>query len=246
MDTKRVVVITGAAGGIGAPLVERFLRNGDTVIATDTSDDVLKQLTFHPEGDARLLTLAADISSESDTQPLADFAREHTGTVEILINCAGFFPIVAFEEISVQDWQRVIDINLTGTFLTTTALLPLMKDRGWGRIVNFGSASVFDGTRNQTHYVAAKAGIIGFTRSLAREVGGYAITVNVITPGLTLTQAVRDHFPPAVFAAQRAARSLQRDETPEDLVGPVFFLASPDAGFITGQTLNVDGGKFMN
>src|ERR1700733_7658150 len=219
MDTKRVVVITGAGGGIGAPLVERFLRNGDTVIATDTSAAALKQLTDQPRYDARLLTLAADISSEADTQAVAGFAREHTGTVEVLINCAGFFPIRPFEEISVQDWQRVIDVNLTGSFLMARALLPLMKDRGWGRIVNFGSASVFDGTRNQTHYVAAKAGIIGFTRSLAREVGGYGVTVNVITPGLTLTQAVKDHFPPAVLAAQRAARSLQRDETPHDLVG---------------------------
>ncbi len=116
----------------------------------------------------------ADISSEADTQAVADFAREHTRTVEILINCAGFFPILPFEEISVQDWQRVIDINLSGTFLMTSALLPLMKDRGWGRIVNFGSASFFDGTRNQTHYVAAKAGIIGFTRSLAREAAATA------------------------------------------------------------------------
>jgi NAD(P)-dependent dehydrogenase (short-subunit alcohol dehydrogenase family) len=245
MDTKRVVVITGAAGGIGAPLVERFLRNGDTVIATDT-EDALKQLTSHAGYPPELLTLAADVSSEDDTQTVAEFAREHGGTVEVLINCAGFFPILPFEEISLADWQRVIDVNLTGSFLMARALLPLMKDRGWGRIVNFGSASVFDGTRNQTHYVAAKAGIIGFTRSLAREVGGYGITVNVITPGLTLTQAVKDHFPPGVLAAQRVARSLQRDETPEDLVGPVFFLASPDASFITGQTLNVDGGKFMN
>jgi NAD(P)-dependent dehydrogenase (short-subunit alcohol dehydrogenase family) len=246
MDTKRVVVITGAAGGIGAPLVERFLSNGDTVIATDTSEDALKHLTSEAECPSELLTLAADVSSEDDTQTVAEFASEHAGTVEVLINCAGFFPILPFEEISVTDWQRVIDVNLTGSFLMARALLPLMKERGWGRIVNFGSASVFDGTRNQTHYVAAKAGIIGFTRSLAREVGGYGITVNVITPGLTLTQTVRDHFPPALLAAQRAARSLQRDETPEDLVGPVFFLASPDSGFVTGQTLNVDGGKFMN
>lgn len=246
MDTQRVVVITGAAGGIGTPLVERFLRNGDTVIATDTSDDALARLSGRLDSHPALSTVAADVSSEADTQAVADFAREHHGTVEVLINCAGFFPILPFEQISAQDWRRVIEINLTGTFLTTGALLPLMTDRGWGRIVNFGSATFFDGTRNQTHYVAAKAGVIGFTRSLAREVGGYGITVNVITPGLTVTQAVKDHFPPAVLAAQRAARSLQRDETPEDLVGPTFFLASPDAAFITGQTLNVDGGKFMN
>ena len=114
----------------------------------------------------------------------------------------------------------MIDINLTGSFLMAHAFLPLMKERGWGRIINFGSGSVFDGTRNQTHYVAAKAGIVGFTRSLAREVGGYGITVNVITPGLTVTRAVRDHFPTEILEAQRKARALPRDEEPEDLVGP--------------------------
>jgi NAD(P)-dependent dehydrogenase (short-subunit alcohol dehydrogenase family) len=125
------------------------------------------------------------------------------------------------------------------------AFLPLLKQSAAGRIVNFGSGSVFDGTKGQTHYVAAKAGIVGFTRSLAREVGPYGITVNVITPGLTVTKAVRDHFPAEILAAQRNARALQRDEVPEDLVGPVWFLASDDAAFISGQTLNVDGGKFM-
>ncbi len=94
-------------------------------------------------------------------------------------------------------------------------------------------------------YVAAKAGIVGFTRSLAREVGGYGITVNVITPGLTVTQAVRDHFPPALLDAQRKGRPLQRDAVPEDLVGQTFFLASPAADLVSGQTPNVDGGKFM-
>jgi NAD(P)-dependent dehydrogenase (short-subunit alcohol dehydrogenase family) len=245
MNSHRAVVITGAVGGIGALLVERFLANGDTVLATDMGDEALERLRGQVDKHSKLLTRAADVSSDADTQALAEFARDEVGSVEVLINCAGFFPILAFEEISVPDWQRVIDINLTGSFLMTRAMLPLMKERGWGRIVNFGSGSVFDGTRNQTHYVAAKAGIVGFTRSLAREVGGYGITVNVIAPGLTVTKAVRDTFPPAVLEAQRSSRALQRDEGPEDLVGPVFFLASPDAGFITGQTLNVDGGKFM-
>ena len=165
--------------------------------------------------------------------------------MDVLINCAGYFPIVPFEKMTSDDWRKVIDINLTGTFLMSAAILPLMKDSGWGRIINFGSGSAFRGVSGQAHYVAAKAGIIGFSRSLAREVGGYGITVNVITPGLTVTQAVRDTFPPDLLAGQRSRRALQRDEEPQDLVGPVFFLASPDADCVTGQTLNVDGGNFM-
>jgi NAD(P)-dependent dehydrogenase (short-subunit alcohol dehydrogenase family) len=145
-----------------------------------------------------------------------------------------------------QHWRQVIDINLTGTFLMTHALLPLMKDQGSGRIINFSSGSIFPGVAGQTHYVAAKAGVIGFTRSLAREVGNYGITVNNITPGLTVTKAVRDSFPPAILQAQRDGRALHRDEVPEDLVGPTFFLASDDAAFVTGQTLNVDGGMSMH
>lgn len=245
MRTDRVVVITGAAGGVGSVLVKRFLDNGDTVVATDANPDVLEQWRGRWEVDAKLVTVPGDISSEQDCESLAQVIREGLGRVDVLVNCAGYFPIVAFEEMSVADWRTIIDVNLTGSFLMVRAMLPLMKERGWGRIVNFGSGSVFDGTRGQTHYVAAKAGIVGFTRSLAREVGGYGITVNVVTPGLTVTQAVRDHFPPELLDAQRNGRALQRDEVPEDLVGPTFFLASPDADFVSGQTLNVDGGKFM-
>lgn len=245
MKEGRVVVITGAAGGVGVLLVERFLDNGDTVVATDTGDDALERVRGEMRDDARLITASADISKEEDVEELAGLVRERAGRVDVLINCAGFFPILPFEEMSAEDWRRVIDINLTGTFLTTRSFLPLMKGRDWGRVINFGSGSVFDGTKGQAHYVAAKAGVVGFSRSLAREVGGYGITVNVVTPGLTVTKAVRDSFPDAILEAQRGGRALQRDEVPEDLVGPVFFLASPDAGFISGQTINVDGGKFM-
>ncbi len=243
--TDRTIVITGAGGGVGAPLVRRFLENGDTVLATDNDEGALAQLQEGVDDAERLITATADISDEDDTRRLAELARTRTGQTHVLVNCAGFFPIVPFEQITADDWRRVIDINLTGSFLMVQAFLPLLKEADGGAIVNFGSGSVFDGTKSQTHYVAAKAGIVGFSRSLAREVGDYGITVNVITPGLTVTKAVSDSFPPDLLAAQRATRALRRDERPEDLVGPVFFLASRDAAFITGQTLNVDGGKFM-
>lgn len=166
-DRDRIVLITGAAGGVGSVLVDRFLANGDTVVATDTSAAVLAEWRARRPADAKLVTAAADISEEADCLRLAEVVREEAGRLDVL------------------------------------------------------------------------------TRSLAREVGAYGITVNVVTPGLTVTKAVRDHFPPALLAAQRDKRALPRDEVPEDLVGPVFFLASPGSDFISGQTLNVDGGNFM-
>ena len=245
METDRVVVITGAAGGIGSLLVDRFLANRDTVIASDTSEERLAKWRSAYPDDARIITVAADVSSENDVAKVADVVRDQAGHVDVLINCAGHFPFTPFEDISPDGWRRIIDINLTGTFLMTAALLPLMKERGWGRVINFGSGSVNDGTKGQAHYVSAKAGLIGLTRSAARELGDYGITVNLITPGLTVTKAVRDSFPAHILAAQRQARALHRDQEPEDLVGPVFFLASPDSDFVTGQTLNVDGGRFF-
>jgi NAD(P)-dependent dehydrogenase (short-subunit alcohol dehydrogenase family) len=245
MKAERVVLITGAAGGVGSVLVDRFLANDDTVIATDMTAEALSKLSGARPG-AKLVTVPADIAKEVDCARLAEVARERGGRVEVLINCAGFFPIRSFEEMTVAEWQRVLDINLTGPYLVTRALLPLMKARGWGRMINFSSASIYEGTSGQTHYVAAKAGLVGFSRSLAREVGPYGITVNVVTPGLTVTGAVKNSFPAEIIEAQRHARAIQRDEVPEDLAGTVFFLASPDADFMSGQILNVDGGKQMH
>jgi NAD(P)-dependent dehydrogenase (short-subunit alcohol dehydrogenase family) len=246
MNTNRIVLITGAAGGVGTVLVDRFVANGDTIIATDARQDVLDSWRTRWPGDAKIITAAADITSETDVEAITELVRDTAGHLDVLINCAGYFPIVGFEEMTTKQWRQVIDINLTGTFLMTHALLPLMKDQGSGRIINFSSASIYPGVPGQAHYVAAKAGVIGFTRSLAREVGNYGITVNNITPGLTVTQAVRDSFPAAILQSQRDGRALHRDEAPEDLVGPVFFLASEDAAFVTGQTLNVDGGMYMH
>jgi len=245
MEKGRVVLITGAAGGMGALFAKRFLAHGDTVIATDTSDEALAKLENGSADGAKLFTLAADISDEASCAKLAAFALAKAGHVDVLVNCAGFFPTQAFTEMSLADWNKVIGINLTGVFLTVKAILPLMTGRGWGRIINIGSASMFEGVDTQVHYVAAKAGVLGFSRSLARVVGKDGITVNLVAPGLTLTPAVRAHMPAEMIEAQVKSRAIPRDEVGDDLVGAVFFLASPDADFMSGQTLNVDGGKHM-
>ena len=245
MRHGRVVIVTGSAGSMGAAFVERFLANGDTVIATDIADEPLEELRASHPG-APLVTISGDISQEKDCGRIVDVAREGAGRLDVLVNCAGHYPIKAFEEMSAEDWRRVIEVNLTSNFLMTRAVLPLMKGRGWGRIINIGSASVYEGVPGQAHYVAAKAGVIGLSRSLAREFGDFGITVNVVAPGLTVTPPVRQRFSSEILQRARDMRALKRDEEAADLVGAVFFLASPDADFITGQTLTVDGGTHMN
>lgn len=203
MRQGRAVVITGATGGMGSVLVERFLDNGDTVVATDLERDALEALRAKLDAGARLVIAKADIAEEADCGRLADAA----GRVDVLVDCVGHFPIRPFAEMPAGEWRRVVDVNLTGASLTTRAMLPLMTGRGWGRVVYIGSASVFGGVPGQAHYVAAKAGIIGLSRSLARNLG---ITVNVVTSGPTLTPPVRDRFPAGMLDKARAARAEAR------------------------------------
>jgi NAD(P)-dependent dehydrogenase (short-subunit alcohol dehydrogenase family) len=136
-------------------------------------------------------------------------------------------------------------VNVKGYFLCARAVFPYMKERGWGRIINIGSNTSLSGVPNLLHYVTSKGAILGLTRALAREVGENGITVNTVTPGLVSTEGVKKHFPDEILESRVTARSISRQQVPEDLVGAVMFLSSERSGFITGQVLNVDGGQVM-
>jgi 3-oxoacyl-[acyl-carrier protein] reductase len=226
--------------------VDRFLANGDTIFAIDNRSDALQILLETRNAQDRPVAVEGDVSKADDTRGFADAIRVKAGRVDVLINCAGDYPIIPFEKMTFQEWQQIIAINLSGAFLMVSSMLPLMKGRGWGRIVNITSASVFEGVVGQTHYVAAKSGLIGFSRSLAMELGDHGITVNSVAPGLTVTAPVKRLMPASLIEGQHELRAIKRDEQPEDLAGPVFFLASPEANFMSGQMLVVDGGKIKH
>lgn len=235
--TGRRAVVTGAAKGMGAEIVQRFLAEGAQVVAADLDAGALADLKSHPA----VSTVAASIASEPGAQAIAA-AAEAIGGAQILVNNAGIFPTSPFEDMSFEQWKAVIDVNLHGTFLVTKALFPQMKAAGWGRVINIGSSSFLTGAPNATHYIASKGGVLGFARGLAGEIGKYGITVNTVTPGLTTTGTALAQTPPEVLEAKRRGRAVPRDQAPGDIVGAVLFLATPDADFISGQIINVDGG----
>lgn len=241
--SNKIVVITGASGGIGHEMTARFLKEGAIVCAADLNDDALKDLSKSLDDPKNLFLLKADISKEDSCQEIANKVKDKYGAVDILINNAGWFPFQDFEEITYDDWQKVLKINLDGNFLMTKAFLPLLKVNGTSRIINIASGSFLNPPDNQAHYVAAKAGVIGFTRALAMSLGKYNITVNAITPGLTATKSLLEKVAAEMVDKIAEKGALKRRQKAEDLIGAVVFLASDDAAFISGQTLNVDGGR---
>jgi NAD(P)-dependent dehydrogenase (short-subunit alcohol dehydrogenase family) len=240
---NKIVVITGAAGGIGTEITKRFLKEGARVCAVDISTPALDSLVADLGNPANLLTVKTDISSEESCADLYRQISEKWNAVDIVINNAGWFPFIEFDKLSFADWRKVMSVNLDGAFLVTKSLLPLLKLSTAGRIINTASGSFFNPPPGQAHYVAAKAGIIGFTRALAIELGDFNITANAITPGLTATPIVLKSFPDELIDKLAQHGAIKRRQTAQDLVGTMIFLASDEASFITGQTLNVDGGR---
>jgi 3-oxoacyl-[acyl-carrier protein] reductase len=246
----RTVIVTGGGKGIGKVYAEEFARAGAHVVAADIDGQAAEGVAgdiVTSGGDA--IALTADVSDPLSTQAMADAAVSRFGRVDVLINNASLMstlPRRSWLEIPVEEWDDVMAVNLRGLFLCCRAVFPIMRAQGRGKIVNISSSRVWDGTPNRLHYTTSKAGVIGFTRALAREVGEFGITVNAVTPGLTLSDTQVASSSNNYLAATAAGRALNRPQYPEDLVGAVMFLASSASDFITGQTLNVDGGKAMH
>lgn len=246
----RVVVITGGGKGIGTVYAQEFARAGARVIAADIDGEAAKAVAaaIGAEG-GEALGLATDIADPAAVDGMARAALERFGTVDVLINNASLMSALArrsWLEIPVDEWDRVMAVNLRGMFLCCRAFVPAMRDKGRGKIVNISSSRVWEGTPNRLHYTTSKAGVIGFTRALAREVGEWGITVNAVTPGNTMSETQVGSSDPQYLKGRIEGRAIARAQVPEDLVGAVMFLASAASDFMTGQTVNVDGGRSMH
>jgi NAD(P)-dependent dehydrogenase (short-subunit alcohol dehydrogenase family) len=242
----KVAIVTGAAQGIGNAIAVGLATEGARIVVADLN---------RAEDAARAFDdgvgLTVDVADQEQVARMADEVVDRCGQIDILVNNAGLYASLAmrpFTEIPVDEWRQVMDVNVMSMFLTCRAVVPRMREQGGGRIVNISSGTPFRGVPFLLHYVTSKGAIVAFTRALAKELGKDDVLVNCVAPGFTLSEGVREH--PEVVAALRevsvSARTLQRDQQPEDVVGAVVFLCGPGASFITGQTMVIDGGQYFH
>jgi 3-oxoacyl-[acyl-carrier protein] reductase len=248
--TGRTVIVTGGGKGIGKVYAQEFARAGARVVAADIDSDAAEAVVRALAAEGRdALAVTTDVSDAESTQAMARATLDRFGAIDVLINNASLMsalPRRSWLEIPLDEWDRVMAVNLRGLFLCCRAVFPAMREQKGGKIVNISSSRVWDGTPNRLHYTTSKAGVIGFTRALARELGEFGITVNAVTPGLTLSDTQLASSSDNYLAVASANRALGRPQYPADLVGAVMFLSSAASDFITGQTVNVDGGKAMH
>ena len=242
----KVAIVTGGAQGIGRAIADRLAADGARIVIAD-----LKGAEDAAADFADGAGLTVDVSSEDDVARMAAETVERCGAIDILVNNAGLYaslPMRPFEQIPVDEWRQVMDVNVLSMFLTCRAVVPRMREHGGGRIVNISSGTPFRGVPFVLHYVTSKGAIVAFTKALAKELGGDEILVNCVAPGFTMSDGVQEN--PEVVEALRdvsvSARTIKRDQVPEDVVGAVAFLCGPESTFITGQTMVIDGGQYFH
>jgi len=246
----KVVIVTGGAQGIGKAYALRLGEEDAKVVVADIKDaGAVAGMVAAAGGES--LALRTDVTDEESTREMAAKTVERFGRIDVLVNNAAFFSTIVkkpFYDISAAEWDAVMAVNLKGPFLCAKAVYPHMQQQGKGKIINISSGAFYRGLPDFLHYVTTKGGIVGFTRSLAREVGAAGIRVNAIAPGYTETDMLKENpqDPPEFAQAILASRCVKRPETPEDITGTLVYLASDDSDFVTGQTIVVDGGTAMN
>ncbi|MAU21916.1 MAG: 3-oxoacyl-ACP reductase [Martelella sp.] len=246
MTETRTALVTGASRGIGAAIATGLAKRGYDLVLNDIERQKaeLEAVAEDIRGMGRRTEIVfADVSDKAQVEAMARKALDAFGQIDALVNNAGILIAGEVDGLPEASWDAVMDINAKGSFMVIQSLLPSMKKRGYGRIVNIASIGGKHGAPQQAHYSASKAAVMGFSRVLAQEVGPLGITVNCVCPGIILTDMGRVNIDdPAVREAWQEKTAMARIGAPEDVVGPVAFFASDDAGFVTGQTLNVDGG----
>lgn len=242
----RVVIITGAGQGIGREYAREYAAAGAVPVLAEVNGAAAARVAKEIDAaGGRSLAVETDIADPASVAALVDTVVSELGRVDVLVNNAAIFSSLTmrpFDEIPLDEWDAVLRVNVTGSFLCARAVAPHMRAAGWGRIVNIMSGAVPLGIRNYLHYVTSKAALVGMTNSLARELGVHSITVNAVQPGGTFHEVPRETVTEAGKAALIANQCIPRAEVPMDLVGLVLFLSTQAAGFVTGQTIACDGG----
>jgi pyridoxal 4-dehydrogenase len=233
----RVAIVTGGAQGIGRAIVDKLAEEGATVVVADVNGSGAEQAA--PPGGTGM---QVDVSSENDVKRMVDDTVSAFGKLDVLVNNAAIVPFKAWDEIDFAEWRRIMAVNLDGAFLACHHAQKPMREAGYGRIVNMCSNVILAGTPNLAHYVASKGGVFAFTRALAREIGKYGITVNAVAPGLTETEGVMASPHKEAFEFVQMLQCLPRRGVAVDIAPSVAFLASEEAGWVTGQLLVADAG----
>jgi NAD(P)-dependent dehydrogenase (short-subunit alcohol dehydrogenase family) len=242
----KVAVVTGAAQGIGRAIADALAAEGARIVVADLrgAEDAA---AAYEDG----VGLTVDVADEDAVEQMVAATMERCGGLDVLVNNAGLYASLEmrpFDAIPLDEWRQVMDVNVASMFLTCRAVVPVMRERGGGSIVNISSGTPFRGVPFLLHYVTSKGAIVAFTRALAKELGRDGVRVNCVAPGFTMSDGVKEH--PEVIEKLRdvsvAARTIQRDQEPDDVAGAVVYLAGPASSFVTGQTIVIDGGQYFH